>query len=76
MKSLRTTLEEVITPDRLGATTGPAEIVDNVLKALKEYVTAFEELECMLLELRPDGEFSFKSHPNPNCTLIYSVKKE
>jgi len=52
------------------------ELIDNIIKEIQEYVRAFEELECMLLELRPNSEFSFKSHPTENCTLIYSVKKE
>lgn len=82
MKTLRKSIEEVVTPARLGVisvASTPADlggIVDDILKAISEYVKAVEEVECMLLELLPDSEFSIKRHPNENCTLIYSIRKE
>lgn len=80
MKTFRTTLEEILSPERLTAAAGldPAltSVIDEILKAIAERVRAIEEVECMLLELLPDSEFSIKRHPTETCTLIYSIKKE
>jgi len=77
MKTLRYALEEIIAPDRLAAAAAtPSAIVDDILKAIAEYVKTFEEVECMLLELLPDSEFSIKRKVSDTCTLIYSIKKE
>ena len=78
MKTLRTSLEGIITPNRLSGVVeiSPTEIIDDILKAIAEYVKTIEEVECMLLELLPDSEFSVKRKVSDTCTLIYSIKKE
>lgn len=75
MRTLRANLMQILTPERLQAA-GPADLIDDILKAIAEYVRTVEEIECMLLELLPDSEFSIKRTPTENCELIYSVRKQ
>jgi len=85
VKKLKNNITKILTPV-LAKPAGPGapleagviEVIDDVIKAVREYFHEVEEAACFLLEVWPleNNTIAIKSKVTETCTLVYSISKE
>ena len=88
MKKLKNNITKILTPVLAGTgapievgaplEAGVIDVIDDVIKAVREYFHEVEEAACYLLEVWPleNNTIAIKSKVTETCTLVYSISKE